>query len=90
MDRIAVFVGLDYHQDAVQVCVMDGGGRVLSNRSCVNAWEAIVALAEHHGRVVRVGIEACTGSAKALMRSPSDGVSTVPGPMQLQRMPCFT
>lgn len=63
MDRIAVFVGLDYHQDAVQVCVMDGGGRVLSNRSCVNAWEAIVALAEHHGRVVRVGIEACTGSA---------------------------
>src|SRR6185369_13943297 len=33
---------------------------------------------------------ACTGSAKALMRSPSEGVSTVPGPMQLQRMPCFT
>src|SRR6185295_17072792 len=27
---------------------------------------------------------ACTGSAKALMRSPSEGVSTVPGPMQLQ------
>ena len=33
---------------------------------------------------------ACTGSANALMRSPSEGVSTVPGPMQLQRMPCFT
>ncbi|MNC95721.1 hypothetical protein D3C83_129090 [compost metagenome] len=33
---------------------------------------------------------ACTGSAKALMRWCSDGVSTVPGPMALQRMPCLT
>ena len=35
-------------------------------------------------------LRAYTGSANALMRSCSDGVSTVPGPIQLQRTPCFT
>jgi hypothetical protein len=35
-------------------------------------------------------LRACTGSAKAAMRPCSEGVSTVPGPMQLQRMPCLT
>ena len=36
MNRVVVFVGLDYHKDAVQVCVLDGEGRVLGNRSCLN------------------------------------------------------
>jgi transposase len=63
MDRIAVFVGLDYHQDSVQVCVMDGCGRVLANRSCANEWGEVAAVAERCGRVVRAGIEACTGAA---------------------------
>jgi transposase len=63
MDTIRVFVGLDYHQASVQVCVMDGDGRVLANRSCRNDWRTIRDEAERHGRVVRVAIEACTGSA---------------------------
>src|SRR5438046_590347 len=33
MNSLTVFVGLDYHQDSVQVCVMDGGGKVLSKRT---------------------------------------------------------
>jgi len=63
MDRIAVFVGLDYHQDSVQVCVMDGGGRVLANRPCANEWGEIEAMVDRCGQVVRAGIEACTGAA---------------------------
>lgn len=63
MDRISVFVGLDYHQDAIQVCVMDRGGRVLANRSCANEWGEIAAMVGRHGPVVRAGIEACTGAA---------------------------
>src|SRR5690242_9437179 len=35
-------------------------------------------------------LRASTGSWNALMRSPSDGVSTVPGPIALQRMPFVT
>jgi hypothetical protein len=35
-------------------------------------------------------LRASTGSSYALMRSPSDGVSTVPGAIALQRMPFCT
>lgn len=64
MSRIAVFVGLDYHQDSVQVCVMDPAGRVLSNRSCANDWRAIVKGVEGLGRVAGAGVESCCGSAE--------------------------
>ena len=37
MSKSAVFVGLDYHSSAVQACVLDGEGRALCNRSCLNA-----------------------------------------------------
>lgn len=57
-----VFVGLDYHQDSVQVCVLDGRGRVLTNRSCVNDWRAVVS-AVGPGRVRRAALEACGGAA---------------------------
>ena len=36
MEKLPVFVGLDYHQDSVQVCVLDSGGKVLGNRVCDN------------------------------------------------------
>lgn len=62
MERITVFVGLDYHQDAVQVCVVDKGGQVLTNRSCRNDWRAIASAAE--GRRVQGALEACTGAAE--------------------------
>ena len=41
MTMVTVFVGLDYHQDSVQVCVMDQEGSVLANRPCANAYGAI-------------------------------------------------
>ena len=63
MNRVPVFVGLDYHQDSVQVCVEARDGRVLANRSCGNELGEIVAVAERYGEVVSAAIESCTGAA---------------------------
>ena len=64
MARVTVFVGLDYHQDAVQVCVMDREGSVLANRRCANSWGMIRAVVHRYGRQVRAAIEACSGAAE--------------------------
>lgn len=63
MSSIPVFVGLDYHQESVHVCVLDAGGKQLANRDCVNEWSAIVRMVRRHGVPRRVAIEACTGAA---------------------------
>ena len=63
MDRIPVFVGLDYHQDSVQVCVEGRDGLVLANRRCRNDIAEIVDVAERCGEVVSAAIESCTGAA---------------------------
>lgn len=63
MSMLPVFVGLDYHQNSVRVCVMDGQGTVLANRSVDNDANQIVRLICRHGKARRVAIEACCGSA---------------------------
>lgn len=63
MSSLTLFVGLDYHQAFVQVCVMDRTGRVLTNRRCDNSAEAIVRCVEAHGEEVGAAIEACCGAA---------------------------
>jgi ribulose kinase len=40
--RIQVFVGLDYHQAGVQICLMDQAGNVLANSRCPKDWKQIV------------------------------------------------
>lgn len=59
----ACFVGLDYHRDSVQVCVLDPQGGVLLNRSCANDWQAIRQASERFGAVQGVAIESCCGAA---------------------------
>lgn len=66
MSRVTVFVGLDYHQASVQVCVMEASGRVLINRACDNSWRDIaecVAVWTRRGVRVFAAIEACSGAA---------------------------
>jgi transposase len=63
MGTVAVFVGLDYHDESVQVCVMDGGGRVLANKCCPNDRRAIVDCVHRHSREVQAAVESCTGAA---------------------------
>jgi transposase len=64
MSIVTVFVGLDYHQDSVQVCVMDQVGALLANRSCPNSWQMIRDVVGRSGRTVQAAIEACSGAAE--------------------------
>lgn len=63
MSKVPVYVGLDYHKDSIQVCLMDRSGKILTNRSCPNRAEAIVALVAGFGHEVHAAIEACSGAA---------------------------
>ena len=63
MSTVTCFVGLDYHQDSVQVCVLDADGRQVLNRSCANDWRRIAEAAGAVGVVKRAAIEACCGAA---------------------------
>lgn len=63
MSSISVFVGLDYHQASVHVCVLNSEGQQLLNRDCQNDWKAITRMVRRHGVPRRVAIEACTGAA---------------------------
>ena len=63
MSSVSCFVGLDYHQDSVQVCVLDGEGRQLLNRSVPNDWAKIAEAAASAGAVERAAVEACCGAA---------------------------
>lgn len=64
MSTVTCFVGLDYHQDAVQVCVLDAGGRQLLNRSCPNDWRRIADAVGAVGLPVRrAAVEACCAAA---------------------------
>jgi transposase len=63
MNSVACFVGLDYHQDFVQVCVLDGQGRQRLNRACRNDWQVIAQAVRNVGPVQAAALEACGGSA---------------------------
>src|SRR5437899_3943055 len=57
-----LFVGLDYHQDFVQVCVLDESGKVLRNSRVENCRSKIVR-AVPSGALVHSALEACCGAA---------------------------
>jgi len=63
MSKIAVFVGLDYHDASVQMCAIDAEGRRLLNRSLPNDVATIQRAAENCGTVIGAAIEACCGAA---------------------------
>jgi transposase len=58
-----VFVGLDYHQEWVQVCILDATGKSLWNARCRNDAGQIAAAVRRQGGPVLAGIEACCGAA---------------------------
>ncbi len=63
MSSVPVFVGIDYHQDSVQVCVLDAGGKQLANRSVGNSAAEVAGVVRRHGQPVRMAVEACCGAA---------------------------
>jgi transposase len=60
------FVGLDYHTESVQVCVLARDGKVLANRSVKNDWRAVAAVVRERcgdQAGVQAAIESCCGAA---------------------------
>jgi transposase len=63
MAIVKVFVGLDYHNESVQVCVLNLKGKILVNRRVPNDREAVVQTLGKRRRVAQAAIEACNGAA---------------------------
>lgn len=63
MCNVSVYVGLDYHQHSVQVCVMNARGEVLVNRKCPNEWRIVAACVPAGATAVYAAMEACGGAA---------------------------
>jgi transposase len=61
MER-GVYVGLDYHQHSVQVCVLDAAGNVRRNRAVGNSVMEVAAVVGADP-VAGASIEACSGAA---------------------------
>lgn len=61
MDSLALDAGLDYHQDTVQLCVLDRDGRVRMNRSLPTDPAGVAACL---AGVRTVALEACCGAAR--------------------------
>jgi len=62
MSKVIYFVGLDYHQHSVQVCVMDQEGKILTNATRPNDWAQVAQVVPEDGAVF-AAIEACCGAA---------------------------
>jgi transposase len=63
MNSVPVFVGVDYHDEVVQVCVMDATGQVMGQRRLPNDHRQITKYVARFGDRVHAGIEVCTGSS---------------------------
>ncbi len=64
MFHLPVFVGIDYHQKVVQVCVMDQTRKILLNQAVDNDPEAVFRAVAPFGSNVHAAVEACTGAAE--------------------------
>ncbi len=65
------FVGVDYHDSVIQVCVLDAEGNVLGNGGVDNSVGAILEFVGNVGEgrfVSRAAIEACCGAANLAQR----------------------
>lgn len=63
MSIVPVFVGLDYHDEGIEVDVMTLEGEILVSRHCENDWKTVVDCVPKHCRVVGAAIKACCGAA---------------------------
>jgi len=73
MKSVTMYAGLDYHQDSIQVCVMDGQAQVRVNRSCDNDLEQVMGLLRGAGEVGAIALEACCGSADLAEKLAAQG-----------------
>jgi hypothetical protein len=74
------FVGLDYHQKQIQLCMLDGDGQVLTNKRCPNDWRALAA-AVPADQPIQAAIEASPGAADLADQLSEQGGWSVSLPM---------
>ena len=59
-----LYVGIDYHQNSLQICAMQQDGKTLVNQTCANDTAALSQLLlKHQPTEIRAAIEACCGAA---------------------------
>lgn len=58
-----VYLGIDYHQNFSQLCLLDQRGRVLIERRCPSSCNEMVHIVSSVSHDVRVAIECCAGAA---------------------------
>jgi len=63
MDQNVTYLGIDYHQNSLQVCALDVEGRMLLNRACVNDVAHLGRLLNFGNSRIEAAIEACSGTA---------------------------
>ena len=63
MFNLPLYVGLDYHTNTIQVCVMNQQRQILANQSVENSVEAVFRVVAPFGSNVNVAIEACNGAS---------------------------
>ena len=63
MSSVSVFVGLDYHEDSIRICVVTPEGRELFNKDAPNSVAIVAERILNLGWPIVVAIEACCGSA---------------------------
>lgn len=63
MTSVSIFVGLDYHDETVRVCVLSEEGEMRFNRDMKNCPHAIAELIGELGTPSAVAIEACCGAS---------------------------
>jgi len=64
MAMLPVYVGLDYHEDTIRVCVMEQDGKELFDRDQPNDVRRVAAAIQVFGQPAKVAIEACCGAAE--------------------------
>lgn len=63
MSSLFTYVGLDYHDDTIRVCILSEDGDPLINRDVPNCPVAVDGLVRTYGAPKAVAIEACCGAA---------------------------
>ena len=64
MFNLPLYVGIDYHQKTIQVCVMDQHRKILANKTVENDPYAVFQVVAPYGSNVQAAIEASTGTAE--------------------------
>ena len=74
MSNVPLYVGVDYHQDQLQLCVIDRDANIRMNRPLPNDAAAVKKLLlDQRGQVKAVAVEACCGAADFAERLAAAG-----------------